>query len=81
MHGLTGTSIGFQSCLGISWYELDSNVARVCTNKARTYSVKHGLSWFEEDLHTIFKQLFNGSNYDLVRFNTTFIKLTQHLKG
>ena len=37
IHGLTGTSIELQPCLGMSWYDLDSNVARVCTNKARMY--------------------------------------------
>ena len=60
IYGLTGTSIKLQSCLRISWYDLDSNVARVCTNKARTYSIKQGLSRFEHDLqidfHTIVVQ-------------------------
>lgn len=46
IHGLTGTSIELQPCLGMSWYDLDSNVARVCTNKTRIYSVKQGLSRF-----------------------------------
>jgi len=67
IEGLTGTSIGLQPCLGISWYELDSNVTRVCTNKARIYSVKQCLSRFEHDLHTSFLRLFNGSKYGLVR--------------
>ena len=44
----------------MSWYDLDSNVARVCTNKARIYSIKQGLSRFEHDLqngfHTIVVQ-------------------------
>jgi len=40
IQGLTGTSIGLQPCLGISWYKLDSNIARVYTNKARIDSVK-----------------------------------------
>ena len=41
----------------MSWYDLDSNVARVCRNKERIYSIKQGLSLFENDLlndlHTI----------------------------
>ncbi|KAJ8320738.1 hypothetical protein KUTeg_002325 [Tegillarca granosa] len=28
IHGLTGTSIELKPCLGMSWYDLDSNVAR-----------------------------------------------------
>ena len=55
IHVLTGMSIELQPCLGMSWY--DSNVARVCTNKARIYSIKQGLSRFEHnlqnDFHTI----------------------------
>ena len=39
IHGLTGTSNELQPCLGMSWYDLDPNVARVCTNKARIYFV------------------------------------------
>ena len=27
IHGLTGTSIELQPCLGMSWYDLDSTVA------------------------------------------------------
>ena len=27
-----------------------TDLARVCTNKARIYSIKQGLSWFEHDL-------------------------------
>ena len=50
IHGLTGTSIELQPCLGMSWYDLNLNVARVCTNKARIYLIKQGLSWFELDL-------------------------------
>ena len=38
----------------MSWYDLDSNEARVCTNKARIYSIKEGLSRFEYDLHNDF---------------------------
>ena len=34
IHRLTGTCIEPQPCLGMSWYDLDSKVARVCTNKA-----------------------------------------------
>ena len=54
IHGLTGTSIELQPCLGMSWYDLDSNVARVCTNKARIYSIRQGLSRFEHDLQNDF---------------------------
>ena len=54
IHGLTGTSIELQPCLGMSWYDLDSNVARVCTNKARISSIKQGLSRFEHDLQNDF---------------------------
>ena len=57
IHGMTGTSIELQPCLGMSWYDLDSNVARVYTNKARIYSVKQGLSRLEHDLQ-------NGFSYD-----------------
>ena len=46
IHGLTGTSIELKPCLGMSWYDLDSNVARVCTNNARIYSIKQGWSRF-----------------------------------
>ena len=57
IHRLTGMSIELQPCLAMSWYDLDSNVARVCTNKARIYLIKQGLSGFEHDLqkrfHTI----------------------------
>ena len=38
----------------MSWYDLDSNVARVCTYKARIYSIKQGLSRFEHDLQNDF---------------------------
>ena len=38
----------------MSLYDLDSNVARVCTNKARIYSIKQGLSRFEHDLQNDF---------------------------
>ena len=44
IHGLTGTSIELQLCLGMSRSDLDSNVAQLCTNKARIYSIKQGLS-------------------------------------
>ena len=78
IHGLTGTSIELQPCLGISWYYLDSNVARICTNKARIYSIKQGLSRFEHDLQNLFHTIFcNG----LVRLNTTLSRVTGHLQG
>ena len=51
----------------MSWYDLDSNVARVSTNKARIYSIKQCLSRFEHDLQTIFIRLFYGFKYGLVR--------------
>ena len=72
IHGLTGTSIELQPCLGMSWYDLDSNAARVYTNKARIYSIKQGLSRFEHDLQTIFIRLLYGSKYSLVRSVTAF---------
>ena len=72
----------------MSWYDLDSNVARVSTNKARIYSIKQCLSQFEHDLQTIFIRLFYGSKYGLssvcyglVRLNTTFTQFTGHLQG
>ena len=81
-------SIELQPCLGISWNDLDSNVARVCTNKARIYSVKQGLSRLEHDLqndfHTIvvrFQVRYGTVCYGLVRLNTTFTRLTGHLQG
>ena len=51
----------------MSWYDLDSNVARVSTNKARIYTIKQFLSRFEHDLQTILIRLFYGSKYGLVR--------------
>ena len=85
---MTGTSIELQPCLGIGWYDLDSNVARMCTNKARIYSIKQGLSRFEHDLqndfHTIVVRFQVRSCtvcYGLVRLNTTFTRLTGHLLG
>ena len=68
----------------MSWYDLDSNVARVCTNKARIYSIKQGLLRFEHDFHTIVVRFQVRSNtvcYTLVRLNTTFTRLTGHLQG
>ena len=71
---LTGTSIELQPCLGMSWYDLDSNVARICRNKAWIYSIKQGLSRFEHDLqndfHTIvvpFQVLSSTVYFGLVR--------------
>ena len=72
MHGLTGTSIELQPCLGMSWYDLDSNVARVCMNKARIYSIKQGLSRFKHDLQNDFHTVVVWSSkvcYSLVRLN------------
>ena len=88
IHGLTGTSIELQPCLGMSWYDLDSNVARVWRNKARIYSIKQGLSRFEHDLQndllTIVVRFQVRSStvcYGIVRLNTTLIRLTGHLQG
>ena len=84
IHGLAGTSIELQPCLGMSWYDLDSNVARVCTNKARIYSIKGGLSRFAKRFRTIFVRFKVRSStvcYGLVRLNTTFTRLTGHLQG
>ena len=84
IHGLAGTSIELQPCLGKSWYDLDSNVARVCTIKARIYSIKQGLSRFEHDFHTIvvrFQVRYSTVCYGLVRLNMTFTRLTGHLQG
>ena len=39
------------------------NVARICTNKARIYSIKQGLSRIEHDFHTI----VYGSKYGLLQ--------------
>jgi len=41
------------STVWISLCELDSNVARLWTNKARIFSVKQGLSRFEHALHRL----------------------------
>ena len=65
IHRLTGTSIELQPCLGMSWYDLDSNVAQVCTNKAQIYSIKQGLSQFEHNFHRIFVR-FQVGKYGLV---------------
>ena len=72
----------------MSGYDLDSNVARVCTNLARIYSIKHGLSRFEHDLqndfHTIVVQFQVQSStvcYGLVPLNTTFTRSTGLLQG
>ena len=54
----------------MSWYDLDSNLARVCTNKARIYSIKQCLSRFEHDLQTVFILLLYGSKYGLLRHST-----------
>jgi len=63
IHGLTGI------WGSIRWYELDSTVARVCKNKARTYSIKHGFSRFLKTRFAYdFIRLFNGSKYGLVRY-------------
>ena len=72
----------------MSWYDLDLNVARVCTNKAWIYSIKQGLSRFEHDLqngfHTIVVRFQVQSStvcYSQVQLNTTFTRLTGHLQG
>ena len=84
IHGLTGTSYELQPCLGMSWYDLDSNVAQVCTNKARIYSIKQALSRFEHDLQNDFIRFQVRSStvcYGLVRLNTTFTRLTGYLQS
>ena len=72
----------------MSWYDLGSNVARVCTNKARIYSIKHSLSRFEHDLQNDFHPIvvrfqvqFITVCYGLVHLNTTLSRLTRHLQG
>ena len=86
IHGLTGTSIELQPCLGMSWYVLDSNVERVSTKKARIYSIKQGLSRFEHDSQNDFHTIRHCTvpstvRYGIVRLNTTFTRLTGHLQG
>ena len=70
IHGLTGTSIELQPCLGRSWYDLDSNVARVCTNKAWIYSIKQGFHGLNTICKTIFIRFLYGSKYGLLRPST-----------
>jgi len=83
-YGILGyTPVHWYECWAptVPWYELDLNVAWLCTNKARIYLVRQGLSWFERDLHTILIRLFNGSKYGLVRLNTIFTRFTWHSQG
>ena len=54
----------------MSWYDLDSNVARVCANIARIYSIKQGLSRFEHDLQNDFHTIVVRSKYGLLRPST-----------
>ena len=56
--------------MGMSWYDLDSNVARVCTNKTRIYSIKQGLSRSEHDLQNDFHTIVVRSKYGLLRPST-----------
>ena len=76
IYGLTGTSIELQPCLGMSWYDLDSNAARVCTNKhgyTRSSKVCHDL---QNNFHTIAVRFQVRSSMvcnGLVRLNMTFI--------
>ena len=72
MHGLTDMSIELQPCLGMSWYNLDSNVAQLCTNKARIYSIKQGLNLISKTIVVRFQVLSSTVCYDLVPLNTTF---------
>ena len=79
IHGLTGKSIELQLCLGMSWYDLDSSVERVCTNKPRIYSIKQGFHDLQNDFHTIVVRFQVWSStvcYGLVRLNATFTRLT-----
>ena len=74
IHGLTGMSIELQTCLGMSWYNLDSNVARVCTKKARfAKRFSYHCCTFQVQSSTVC--------YSLVQLNTTFTRLTGHLQG
>ena len=72
----------------MSRYDLVLKVAQLCSNKARIYSIKLGLSRFEHDLqndfHTIdvrFQVRSSTVCYGLVQFNMTFTRLTGHLQG
>ena len=47
----------------MSWYDLDSNVAQVCTNISTIYLIKQGLSGFEHNL-------LYGSKYGLLSPST-----------
>ena len=75
-------SIELQPCLGMSWYDFDLNVERVCSNKARIYSIKQCLSLCEHDFHTIvvrFQVRFSTVCYGRVRItriNWTFTGFT-----
>ena len=52
---------------GDELYDLDSNVARVCTNKARIYSIKQGFHGLNTICKTIFIPLLYGTKYVLER--------------
>ena len=56
-----------------------------CTNKARMYSIKQGLSWFEHDLQNVFHTIVVSFQvrvcYGLVRLIKIFTPLTGHLQG
>ena len=63
-------------------YDLDSNVAQVCTNKAGIYSIKHGLSQFEHDLQNNFHTIVvlflvpSAIKHDFYSINWTFTGFT-----
>ena len=50
--------------------DLDSTVARVCTNKARIYSIKQGCHGLNTICKTIFIRFLYGSKYGLFRPST-----------
>ena len=80
LHGLTGMSIELKLCLRMSWYDLESNVVRVC-KVCQASKVCHDL---QNDFHTFVVRLQVWSStvcYGLVRLNTAFNRLTGHLQG
>ena len=89
IHGLTGMSSELQTCLGISWYDLDSKGSTSMYEQSMDILDQARLSRFGHDLqknfHTIvvWFQVCSSTPvcYGLVRLNTTFTRLTGHLQG
>ena len=81
MHGLTGTSIELQPCLAMSWYDLDSNVARVCTYEQSTDILYHGLNTICKTISYNCCTVPSTVCYGLVRLDTTFTRFAGHLQG